>query len=200
MGSRQSVKHDRSNGWDEVADRFTAVRSRAGVATVRAWARALPAGAAVLDLGCGSGVPIAEALLDDGVDVHGIDASPRLVAAFRARFPQAPVACEAAEASGFFGRTFDGVLAVGLVFLLPAPTQRRLLRRVASAVRPSGGFLFSAPAQACSWADALTGRRSRSLGASAYGEALAAAGFALVETSVDEGGNHYYAAVRRDVP
>jgi 2-polyprenyl-3-methyl-5-hydroxy-6-metoxy-1,4-benzoquinol methylase len=60
-----------------VATSFVAVRSRIGAATVRSWARSLPPGAAILDLGCGSGVPIAQALLADGFDVHGVDASPR---------------------------------------------------------------------------------------------------------------------------
>ncbi len=187
---------DRSRGWDDVAAEFIAVRSRIGVVTVRTWARSLPPGGAVLDLGCGSGVPISEALMTDGFVVYGVDASPSLVAAFRHRFPHAPVACESAEESEFFGRTFDGVVAIGLVFLLPAPAQREVIRLVASALRPSGRFLFTAPEQACSWTDALTGRTSLSLGAEAYRETLTAIGLAVVDTYVDEGQNHYYSAVR----
>ncbi|HEX4347929.1 MAG TPA: class I SAM-dependent methyltransferase [Vicinamibacterales bacterium] len=179
-----------------MAAEFLAVRSRIGVATVRTWARSLAPGAAVLDLGCGSGVPISEALISDGFDVHGVDASSSLVAAFHQRFPQAPVACEPAEASAFFGRKFEGVVAIGLLFLLPASTQRDLIRRVGAALKPSGQFLFTAPEQECSWADALTGRTSLSLGAAAYREALTAAGLAVVGTYVDEGENYYYAAVR----
>ena len=196
MTSGHSDSDDRSGGWEDVAARFIALRSRVGVATVRAWARSLSPGAAVLDLGCGSGVPISEALLNDGFAVHGVDASPSLVAAFRQRFPRAPVACESAEESELFGRSFDGVVAVGLVFLLPAPTQGRLIGRVASALRPAGRFLFTAPEQECSWVDALTGRPSMSLGAEAYREALTAVGLALVDTYVDEGENHYFSAVR----
>jgi len=196
MASGQSGSDDRSSGWEDVAASFIAVRSRVGVATVRTWARSLPPGAAVLDLGCGSGVPISEALMTDGFVVHGVDASPSLVADFHDRFPQAPVACEAAEASAFFGRTFDGVVAIGLVFLLPAPAQLDLIRRVASALRPSGRFLFTAPEQACTWADALTGRPSLSLGAEAYRETLTAVGLAVVDTYVDEGENYYYSAIR----
>lgn len=179
-----------------MAARFLAVRSGVGVATIRTWARSLPPGAVVLDLGCGSGVPVSGALIEDGFDVHGVDASPGLVATFSRRFPRAPVACEPAEESEFFGRTFDGVVAVGLVFLLPAPTQRLLIRRVASALRPRGRFLFSAPEQECRWVDTLTGRTSLSLGAEAYREVLTTVGLALIDTYVDEGGNHYYSAVR----
>jgi len=107
-----------------------------------------------------------------------------------------PVVCEPVEESTFFDRTFDGVVAVGLVFLLSEPAQRALIRRVASALRPQGQFLFTAPVQKVSWADTLTGRRSLSLGAEAYAEALAEVGLTVITMDEDEGGNHYYVAVR----
>ena len=47
------------------------------------------------------------------------------------------VSCEAVEDSSFFGRTFDGVIAVGLLFLLSAAEQRDLIRRVAFALNPT---------------------------------------------------------------
>jgi SAM-dependent methyltransferase len=134
--------------------------------------------------------------MDDGLIVYGVDAAPTLIAAFRSRFPQAPAACEPVETSRFFERTFDGVVAVGLMFLLPADVQRALIRKVATALRPGGRFLFTAPVQRCSWADLQTGRESRSLGGGAYRTLLANVGFTLVGEDVDEGGNHYYDAVR----
>src|SRR5690606_28389884 len=98
--------------------------------------------AAVLDLGCGSGTPIAEALAGAGFDVHGVDASPALIAHFHQRLPHAPAACEPVETSAFFGRAFDGIIAIGLLFLLTADTQREVIRRVAGALAPHGRFLF----------------------------------------------------------
>lgn len=190
---------DPSRGYDAVAAEFMRRReaARIGVETVRRWARALPPGAAVLDLGCGSGVPIAAALLEDGFVVHGVDASPALVDAFRRRFPAAPVACESIETSPCFGRRFDGALAVGVLFLLPADAQRAVIQRVAHALRDGGRFLFTAPAQACEWTDVLTGQPSRSLGAATYRALAAAAGLAWEGEAEDEGGNHYSFLRRR---
>ena len=168
-----------------------------GVATVRAWARSLPPGASILDLGCGSGVPISQALIEDGFDVWGVEASPTLASAFRRRFPAASVVCEAVEVTDFFGRTFDGVLAIGLVFLLPADAQGDLIRRVARVLKPGGRFLFTAPAETGTWRDRTTGRESRSLGSEAYTSLLAGAGLTVAGESDDEGGNHHYDAVRR---
>ncbi len=199
MTSTPLPEPDASNGWEGVAGEFIAARERSaiGVEVVRAWARNLQSGAAVLDLGCGAGVPVSRSLLEDGFELYGVDASPTLVAAFRRRFPRASVACEPAETSAFFGRGFDGVVAIGLVFLLPAGGQRALIFRVASALNPGGRFLFTAPAQVCTWADSLTGRASLSLGADAYRTLLSEAGLPLVGDATDEGQNYYYHALKR---
>jgi len=115
-------------------------------------------GGVVLDPGSGHGLPLSRTLLEDGFVIHAIDASPGMVAAFQRYLPQARVTCEPAENSGFFGRQFDGILAWGLVFLLDEAAQRRLIRRAARAWNPGGRFLFTAPAQPCTWPDAMTGQ------------------------------------------
>lgn len=193
---RETVDDDPSNGYEAVAAEFMENRERAniGVAIVREWARSLPSGATILDLGCGHGVPISMALMNDGFAVYGIDASPNLTNAFHRRFPQANVACESVEESDLFGRTFDGVVAVGLLFLLRGDAQRALVRKVAKALDPGGGFLFTAPSQVCTWTDVLTGRPSRSLGAEEYQAVLADAGLVLIGEHRDEGDNQYYDA------
>lgn len=189
---------DKSNGYEEVAPAFIAGRGSDGAETgasdVADWAQMLPPKATVLDLGCGTGVPISQALIERGFHLYGVDASPTMVAAFRARFPDVRIECAAVEDSDFFGRIFDGVVAWGLFFLLETEVQRRLLAKVA-AVLPSGGrFLFTAPSEPCSWADIMTGRTSISLGYEVYRNVLAAEGMSLVGTHRDNARNHYYFA------
>jgi SAM-dependent methyltransferase len=186
-------------GWEAVAEAFIrdAQRSTVGVATIRSWCGLLPEGAAILDLGCGPGGPRSEVLIDNGFVVYGVDASPSLAQAFQRRFPQAQVACETVEESPFFSRAFGAAMAWGLMFLLPEESQRRVIHRVARALKPGGRFLFTAPAQICTWADLSTGGPSRSLGADAYKLELAAAGFSLVGEYDDEGENHYYDAIKQ---
>lgn len=171
-----------------------AVRSSAGRALVQKWAALLPAGGSVIDVGAGSGEPLTSALLEAGLAVSAIDASATMVAAFRRRFPGVEVACEPAERSRFFGRTFDAALAVGLIFLLPADSQRDLIRRLSGVLKPQGRLLFTAPREVCAWDDNLTGRPSSSLGAEEYRRILANSGLHLIEEHVDEGGAHYYLA------
>jgi 2-polyprenyl-3-methyl-5-hydroxy-6-metoxy-1,4-benzoquinol methylase len=193
---------DRSNGYENIAAQFLAVRGNApstndiGVTAVRKWARTLPPGAAVIDLGCGSGIPITETLVTEGLNVYAVDASPSLVLAFRKNFPNTPVACEAIEDSAFFGRTFDAVIAWGLLFLLSSEQQQLLLQRIANILNPHGRFLFTAPARPCSWNDVMTGLESCSLGAEEYKRQLQSIGLSVFSEHEDEGQNHYYEAVK----
>jgi len=172
------------------------LRSRIGLATVRRWAASLPRGGSVLDVGSGSGEPLTAFLIEEGFDVSAVDASPKMVAAFRRRFPGVEIACEPAEYSHFFNRTFNGVLAVGLIFLLPQDNQRELIQRMAAALKPDGRLLFSAPRRACVWDDLTTGQSSLSLGAAKYRRIVASAGLHLVGEHLDEGGNNYYEAYK----
>lgn len=189
---------DHSNGYESIAEAFIkARRPSIGPTVVRRWAKTLPAGASILDLGCGSGVPISEALLQDGFAIYGVDASKTLVAKFRERFPGVPVECGSVEDSPFFSRSFDAVVAWGLMFLLPVSTQRSLIGKVARALNRHGHFLFTAPMDAGTWTDAMTGLPSYSLGLKDYERELVAHGLQLDGNDVDEGDNHYYFTTKR---
>lgn len=191
---------DESNGYDSIAEIYIKGRGSAvngiGASVARAWARTFSRGATILDLGCGTGVPVSKLLLEVGLHAYGIDASPKMVAAFRQNFPDVPVACESVERSSFFNRGFDGIISVGLVFLLPAETQSALIPKMAAALKPGGRLLFTSPVDKVEWIDIMTELPSRSLGAERYRELMVAAGLSLGEEFRDEGGNHYFSGNR----
>jgi 2-polyprenyl-3-methyl-5-hydroxy-6-metoxy-1,4-benzoquinol methylase len=188
---------DKSNGYQGIAEHFLRARNpRIGPANVREWCRTLIPGCAVLDLGCGFGVPISQVLIEEGFDVFGVDASAKLIAEFRKRFPSAHAQCCAVEDSDFFGRTFDAIIAWGLLFLLPPDVQPAVIHKVAQALNPKGKFLFTSTEQPVTWKDSLTDRESISLGAERYRQILKAEGLALVGEQSDEGENHYYLSLK----
>ena len=196
---------DRSNGYEAVAAEFLARRGSGrstgvGVVEVRKWARTLPRGATVIDLGCGPGFPLSEVLVAEGSNVFAVDAAPSFVQAFRRSLPNVPVACEAVQDSKFFDRTFDGVLAWGLLFLLPPDDQCRLIQRIAGILVPGGRLLFTSPATPCVWNDAMTGLESRSLGAAEYRTRLSEAGLFITAEYDDEGDNHYFDVTKTNQP
>lgn len=187
---------DTSNGYDAIADTFVAARSDVGLDLVTLWAASLPKGASIVDVGAGHGLPLTRALVEVELDVFAIEASQTLAAALRCNLPGVKIACEPAETSAFFHRTFDAAIAVGLIFLMEEVTQAELLRRIAGALRPGGRLLFSAPHQTCAWTDLLTGQSSRSLGHAAYQRLLSANALTLITEHTDEGGSHYFEACK----
>jgi SAM-dependent methyltransferase len=196
---------DRSNGYEGVAAEFLARRGSGrstgvGVHAVREWARTLPSEAAVIDLGCGPGFPITEVLVAERLDVFAVDAAPSFVQAFRRNLPKTPVVCEPVQDSTFFHRTFEGVLAWGLLFLLSPEDQRHLIQRIADILVPGGRLLFTSPAEPLVWNDAMTGLESRSLGAEEYRRQLSAVGLWVTSEYEDEGQNHYFDASKMHLP
>jgi len=195
------MSNDRSNGFEAIAPIYISGRGSnphtVGASVVAAWSRRLPDGATILDLGCGPGVPISQALIDRGFTVYGVDASPSMVAAFHKNFPAMQVQCAAVEDSDFFGRTFDAVVSWGLFFLLTPAVQRALIAKVGAVLPPGGRFLFTSPAEICSWNDAMTHQLSVSLGEPAYRELLDHAGMSIEGADRDPGNSYYYFAVKR---
>ena len=194
---------DPSNGYEGIAAEFLARRGRAsetavGAREVRDWAHTLPPGSAVIDVGCGPGLPLTKILISEGLNVYGIDAAPSFVEAFRHNLPGIPVACESVLDSLFFDRMFDGVVAWGLIFLLLPEDQERLIQRVANILVPGGRFLFtsSPEVEPLVWNDAMTGLESRSLGLATYRKLLSEAGFHVTSEYEDIGENHYFDAVK----
>jgi SAM-dependent methyltransferase len=194
---------DLSNGYESVSEEFLALRGNSktrstaiGVKEVRKWAKTLPPGGSVIDLGCGPGFPITVVLVEEGLQVFGVDAAPSFVAAFQRNLPGTPIVCESVLESKFFDRTFDAVLLIGLMFLLKAEEQHRLIRRFADILVPDGRLLFTSTAKPHLWNDVMTGLESISLGAEEYRKLLGAVGISVAEEYQDVGENHYFDAFK----
>jgi 2-polyprenyl-3-methyl-5-hydroxy-6-metoxy-1,4-benzoquinol methylase len=70
--------------YDLIADWYAGDRSPSiGVREALAAVTALPRGARILDLGCGNGRPLTEALVSSGYRVIGLDSSRRMLERFR---------------------------------------------------------------------------------------------------------------------
>jgi SAM-dependent methyltransferase len=190
---------DRSNGYEAVSEEFLARRGSSGtrstaigVKEVRKWAITLPRASSVIDLGCGPGFPITAVLVEEGLQVFGVDAAPSFVAAFQRNLPGIPIVCESVLESRLFDRAFDAVLSIGLMFLFKAEEQDRLIQRFAEILVPGGRLLFTSTAKPAVWNDAMSGLESVSLGAEEYKKLLEAAGISVTEEFEDVGENHYF--------
>ncbi|MFK8079439.1 MAG: class I SAM-dependent methyltransferase [Granulosicoccus sp.] len=169
-------------------------QSRIGKHVVETWAGSFERGACVIELACGGGYPVTKTLCSAGLRLYAIDSSATLLGEFRMRFPDIPVQCAEVQQCDFFNRTYDGAVAIGLVFLLTESEQLALIAELARRLRPAGRFLFTAPIEVGVWKDITTGVMCTSLGQSVYENHLKRAGFQSVVTLTDSGGNNYYDA------
>ncbi|WP_026240793.1 class I SAM-dependent methyltransferase [Thiobacillus thioparus] len=187
---------DSAEAYESRAHEFLRSRDPSSIGTqvVDQWARSLRRGATVIELACGGGYPISRVLDAAGLKLWAVDSSPTLLAEFQSRFPNIPIQCARVQESDFFGRNFDGVIAIGLLFLLSESDQIDLIARVVEILVPNGRFLFMAPIQVGIWKDLSTGVECSSLGQERYGELLRNAGFRVLATYTDKGENNYYDA------
>jgi 2-polyprenyl-3-methyl-5-hydroxy-6-metoxy-1,4-benzoquinol methylase len=108
----------------------------------------LPAGACVLDLGCGCGVPVARALVDHGCSVTGIDLSEVQINRARRLVPRATFHCADATQASFPVECFDAVVSLYMFIHLPLAEQPLLMSRIATWLRPGGWLLLTTGAEA----------------------------------------------------
>lgn len=105
------------------------------------FAGAMTANGAILDLGCGSGQPVAEWLIAQGFRLTGVDTSPSLITRCRTAFPEHEWRLE--DMRGLdLGRRFDGVLAWFSSFHLTAAAQAGMAAVYARHLRPGGVLMF----------------------------------------------------------
>jgi cyclopropane fatty-acyl-phospholipid synthase-like methyltransferase len=123
VADRQSVR------WSESAwlDRFSAL---------------LSPGASILDIGCGSGEPIARYLIDQGFALDGVDASPTLIGICRGRFPRRSWHVADMRALALENK-YDGILAWDSFFHLAHDNQRRMFPIFKRHASPGAALMFT---------------------------------------------------------
>ncbi|TDC22822.1 class I SAM-dependent methyltransferase [Kribbella albertanoniae] len=101
----------------------------------------LPARAQVLDLGCGSGVPVAKVLAEAGHVVTGVDISEVQVARARERVPAATFLQADATTLDLAADSFDAIVSFYALIHIPLDEQEALLQRIGTWLRPGGSFV-----------------------------------------------------------
>jgi SAM-dependent methyltransferase len=101
----------------------------------------IASGATVLDLGCGSGLPVARDLTAAGCHVVGVDISVVQIRRARELVPGAEFLQADITSVDFGPESFDAVVSFFALIHLPLDDQLPLIRRIAGWLRPGGVFV-----------------------------------------------------------
>lgn len=127
--------------YDQIAEGYERKRHHA-VYPELGWLTArLPAGAMVLDIGCGSGVPIARQLAAQ-YQVTGVDLSAVQIRRAQHNVPNGIFLHSDIMALSLPAASFDAVVAFYAIFHLPREEHQHLFERIATWLKP-GGYLLA---------------------------------------------------------
>lgn len=132
------------NDYDRVAAAYEAARTDFRERRfVDALVAPLGPGLEILDLGCGTGVPIARHLLDAGHRVTGVDSSGEMVRRAGERVPDARLVLADIRRVQFEARSFDAIVAWDSIFHVPRAEQGGIYERCFEWLVPGGRLLLS---------------------------------------------------------
>jgi cyclopropane fatty-acyl-phospholipid synthase-like methyltransferase len=170
----------------------------------------LPEGARVLDLGCGTGEPVAKYLVERGFRVTGVDESSEMLKFAGQTVPEAEL-INADMVTVELSDTFDGAVAWDSMFHVERKHHAAIYRKLANALRSGGRLLLSVGGSAPAEDASVEGFTSEMFGETFYYSGFApevmrklieAAGFEIELWEVDDPSSRGHIAViaRKLVP
>ncbi len=180
--------------YDKVGSTYDSMRSHVGVKDILLEVELLGRDIKVLDLGCGTGHPIAKAVSPIVKEYRGIDNSRPMLDAYLKNVQ--PADCRLLDISNIdrIASKWDLIFSWGAMCHLPAEQQKKTMTAVGKLLKPEGRFLFTSGKEA----EECTGTVGKytvyhySLGRSAYTDFLKEQGMELINANYSEGEFYVY--------
>ena len=134
-------------GYDACAAAYEAARRSESAPELDLLLPYLARRAAVLDIGCGAGVPVAKVLART-CWVTGVDISPEQIRRARQNVPSGAFLVADIMGVDFPSGSYDAVVSFYAIFHLPRAEHPELFRRIRRWLKPGGYFLGTLAAQA----------------------------------------------------
>jgi 2-polyprenyl-3-methyl-5-hydroxy-6-metoxy-1,4-benzoquinol methylase len=132
------------SGYDRMAEQYLATKDLEdplALAALEDLASLLPPEAAVLDLGCGAGVPVTRWLTDRGFVVTGVDLSTRQLELAQRNVPEGTFLKADMTEVVFARGSFDAAVAFHSIIHIPRTEHLVLLESIHRWLRPGGALL-----------------------------------------------------------
>lgn len=189
--SRETVRQ----GHKTVAASYVTVRERFdSFQYLEQLSHLLPAGDSVLDVGCGTGIPIDTYLVGKGYKVTGIDFSEEMIALATRIVPEARYEVKDMTALKPSEHSVDAIVSFYAIFHTPRKGHENLFRVFNSFLRPGGCVLVTMGSDEWEGEEDFCGVRMwwSNYGAEQNREILAGAGFDLLLDTMDTSANEQH--------
>ncbi len=127
-------------GYDQCADDYAKTRLHDAHGELDLIMERLGENSAVLDIGCGAGIPVTQALAKK-YNVMGVDLSEKMIAHARTNVPEAQFILGDIMDIAFQAGEFDAVVSFYAIFHLPREEHAELFQRIYRWLKPEGYFL-----------------------------------------------------------
>jgi ubiquinone/menaquinone biosynthesis C-methylase UbiE len=131
-------------GYDRIAKRYLVEREKTdNWNEIEAFCSKLPSNAKILDVGCGTGIPIARYLIDRGFEIVGIDLSNEMVSIAQRKVPSGIFLQMNMTDMEFPSESFDGLISCYAVFHVPRNKHAAIFQSFYKILKPDGYMLAS---------------------------------------------------------
>ncbi|MBP3941862.1 MAG: class I SAM-dependent methyltransferase [Christensenellaceae bacterium] len=132
------------NSYDRIAGKWDSyMKTKKVPQIIRRFAGSLPKGANILDIGCGSGMPIAAFLADAGFSICGIDSSEEMLRLAQINCPEHAEFHKSDLLAFSCGKKYDAAVAFDSLFHIENEAQEAAFQKAASLLKKGGLFLFT---------------------------------------------------------
>lgn len=182
------------NIYDKIGASYDSMRSNVGIKDILDEVAVLGNDIRVLDLGCGTGHPIAKAISSIVQEYYGIDNSQSMLDAYCKNVRNA--ACrllDMADIDQISGK-WDFIFSWGAMCHLPIEQQKKTMKAACSLLKPEGRFLFTSGKEAgeCTGTVGEYTVHHYSMGRAAYIEFLKEHDMDLIDASYGDGDFYVY--------
>lgn len=152
----------------------------------------LPTKAKILDIGCGSGVPIDKYLQSKNFEITGVDISEEMIRLAKENFPSGNYLVGDMEKIDFPASSFDAIVSFYAIFHTPRERHLKLLKKIRTLLVNSGYLLITMGAS--EWEGTENDFHGSKMYWSHYGrekniQLVKKAGFEIIYETIDTSGD-----------
>ena len=161
-------------------------------------AKYLPVGSQVLDLGCGSGIPVDKFLIEKGYHLTGIDISSAQIKLAKQNLPDGNFIQADMDEINFPDSSFDAVVSFYAIFHIPREEHRELLAKCFRLLKKGGYLLITMGSS--DWEGTEDDFHGAKMYWSHYGreknvQMVKEVGFEIIYDVIDESGNEKHLVI-----